>query len=516
MNVIDYIAENGHATGLDSALDYVGAPVMSQGRVRDWCATEYNRTNAWNVNFSSGNVNTNTKNNGNRVRAVAALSDEIKTSWVVAKNDCLKKKYASLQGDKWRTNGEWDLWQLVGEVYAREYKPSTSTCFLVNYPKLREIFAANFRDRIVHHWVCLRLEPLFEAKFKATGDVSFNCRKGYGTLKAVEALRKDIYDLTPKRPRGPKLCLRTPKRVKPRRKLMVRRHEDDVVCVARFDLRAFFMNIDRAILWRMLKKLIVEEYYGEDKDILLYLTEIIVFHRPELDCVRNSPVEMWLRLEPSKSLFNIKDGKGEPIGNLPSQQFANFYMSDFDGFAVWLCARYGCRYKRFVDDFTVVGPKRTILKTIRPLLTAYLERRLLIRVHRHKFYIQRAEHGVAFIGSVIRRGRAYLSNRTAGAMLTEVRRANAIARVIAHKGLDLWRAEKLRNAVCALNSYIGFCRHHSAFRLLCRAMLNLSDEFWRVAKPGEGLHKIRLKDEYTLTHYLKYGLQYTQPQRGAS
>ena len=31
------------------------------------------------------------------------------------------------------------------------YKPSRSVCFVAKQPKLREIFAADYRDRVVHH-----------------------------------------------------------------------------------------------------------------------------------------------------------------------------------------------------------------------------------------------------------------------------------------------------------------------------------------------------------------------------
>ncbi len=31
------------------------------------------------------------------------------------------------------------------------YSPSRQVCFFVRKPKLREVFAAEFRDRVVHH-----------------------------------------------------------------------------------------------------------------------------------------------------------------------------------------------------------------------------------------------------------------------------------------------------------------------------------------------------------------------------
>ena len=41
------------------------------------------------------------------------------------------------------------------------YEIGRSIAFIVTKPKKREVFAVDFRDRVVHHLVMLRLEPLF-------------------------------------------------------------------------------------------------------------------------------------------------------------------------------------------------------------------------------------------------------------------------------------------------------------------------------------------------------------------
>lgn len=51
-----------------------------------------------------------------------------------------------------------------------------------------------------------------------------------------------------------------------------------------------------------------------------------------------------------------------PIGNLPSQLIANFYMSFFDEFVLSLGFKY---YERYADDFALVHKdKDFILKAI--------------------------------------------------------------------------------------------------------------------------------------------------------
>ena len=46
-----------------------------------------NATNAWNVNLNNGNVNNNTKTNGNRVRPVSDISNECREVGLVSFHD---------------------------------------------------------------------------------------------------------------------------------------------------------------------------------------------------------------------------------------------------------------------------------------------------------------------------------------------------------------------------------------------------------------------------------------------
>ena len=62
--------------------------------------------------------------------------------------------------------------QLLDHLFAtqdalsrRSYTPSTSVRFVVLRPKAREIYAADFADRVVHHWLVPRLERLYEPLF---------------------------------------------------------------------------------------------------------------------------------------------------------------------------------------------------------------------------------------------------------------------------------------------------------------------------------------------------------------
>ena len=64
-----------------------------------------------------------------------------------------------------------------------KYYPGLLRAFLVDQPVLREIFAPIFSDRVYHHYIASRLEPLFEKQLIYD---CYACRKGKGTGFGVE------------------------------------------------------------------------------------------------------------------------------------------------------------------------------------------------------------------------------------------------------------------------------------------------------------------------------------------
>ena len=338
--------------------------------------TENSATNAWNLNFSNGTLNNNNKNNTNVVRAVCALGEKEIDGWVDAYFDCISNKRTAPQCDRYRTNYEEDLWRLMNEVYNRTYQPSKSLCFVVTRPRLREIFAASFRDRIVQHWIVRRIDPLFEERFRAQGDVSFNCRKGYGSMKAVERLAAHFEEVSQGYSRE--------------------------AWVGKFDIKSFFMSIDKNVLFDLLIPFVKERYKGDDIDTLLWLIDITIRHCPQKLCERRSRPVMWERLAKSKSLFNAPDHVGLAIGNITSQIIANFYLSFFDEWMNAQCAENGARYIRFVDDWAVVAQDKGFIIRLYKSAGEWLKTNLHLQLHTDKFYLQPVTHGVKFVGQVIK------------------------------------------------------------------------------------------------------------------
>jgi hypothetical protein len=69
---------------------------------------------------------------------------------------------------------EKEVSDLYESILSGCYEIGRSQAFIVFEPVKREIFAADFRDRIIHHYIINRLEPIFEQMFIYD---SYSCRR---------------------------------------------------------------------------------------------------------------------------------------------------------------------------------------------------------------------------------------------------------------------------------------------------------------------------------------------------
>lgn len=79
--------------------------------------------------------------------------------------DCRSNKRRTANAMAFEVDYERKLIQLLEDINPDTYYPGKSIAFIVNRPVKREIFAADFRDRIVHHLIINKLNPLFEKDF---------------------------------------------------------------------------------------------------------------------------------------------------------------------------------------------------------------------------------------------------------------------------------------------------------------------------------------------------------------
>lgn len=150
--------------------------------------------------------------------------------------DCRKKKRRTASAIEYEMDYMSRLIRLRDRINNRTYIPGTSICFVVTRPRYREVFAAAFEDRIIHHYVAIRLTPLFERVFN---DRTFNCRKDKGQLYGVKMIKEDIVRCS--------------------------NHYTSDCYVMTLDIKGFFMSIRKDILANMIDDFIIRYYSDNDK-----------------------------------------------------------------------------------------------------------------------------------------------------------------------------------------------------------------------------------------------------------
>lgn len=462
--------------GINYVRSYEAAKPHDNSTGNHWSSTENSANNSWNVNFNNGNSNNNNKYNANVVRPVVAHPTKawlrLRETLQEAFEDCCRGKASSQQFQDYIPIANEDLDLLTTELIEGNYRPGTSTCFLVRFPKLREVFAAAFRDRIIHHWICMRLVPHFEQLNENIGNVTHNCRVGFGTKSAVDSVYEAIKYVT---------------------------YDYGIEAqIFRGDLVGFFMSLPQRRMCDQLIEFAQSEYHGDFKNILIWLLEVVVMHRPELNCVFNSNPKDWAGLAYNKSLFRTGAGRGAPIGNLTTQLFANFYMADFDAYMMdrihELQAKgIRCAYQRFVDDFILICADKKAMRWLIKAAEIKIKSMELV-MHLDKRYIQPASHGTMFVGTQIKNGRLYLSNRTLGRFHDKV--VN-IERFLQQPAKEITSYD-LDHILATLNSYLGFCKGRKTYRLRRRIMKPLiySQNFKRYFRPTRNLTKVTLKKRW--------------------
>lgn len=435
-----------------------------------WSSTEYNSNNAWNVNFSSGYVNNNNKYNSFIVRPCAALDEKRKEAWLDAYDDCCRHKKSSDSCIKYSLRYETDLFILADDVESGRYNPSTSIAFCVTRPKLREVFAASFRDRIVHHWLMMKLNPLFEELFISQGNVSFNCRKGFGTQAAVRAIKRDIYTVS-------------------------NGYTDDAY-VGRFDIVGFFMSIHKPTLIGMLRKFIDERYNEDDKELVFDTLVKVISRNPASDCDIHGEKALFSHLPHNKSLFYADEDRGLPIGNLTSQILANFYLSPFDEAMIRWCAERGGKYERFVDDFAVTMPVMKDVQQAYLYARGFLRDNLHLNLHDDKKYMQHYTKGIAFVGYVVKIDRVYLSNRTYGNFENKMMRIGSVCDRMGDDPNDE-ELYAVNRSLSSINSYVGFTVHTNGYARRIKTLLSHKG-IYRFAYLRTSRHIVKIKNKYKI------------------
>ena len=107
--------------------------------------------------------------------------------------DARKHKRNTQNQLEFEPNYDVKLVELAEQIYHRTYQPNSSVVFMVNKPVKREIFAADFSDRGVHHLIYRAIYGDIEKCFI---NDSYSCRKNKGSLYGIKRATKFIRSAT--------------------------------------------------------------------------------------------------------------------------------------------------------------------------------------------------------------------------------------------------------------------------------------------------------------------------------
>lgn len=271
----------------------------------------------------------------------------------------------------WREN----LVHLKEDIINRKWKPSRSKAFITHTPVDREIFAAPFRDRIVHHLLYAVVAPWWDKQFIYD---SYSCRRGKGTDFGVVRMQSFM--------RGASLC--------GKRKAYV----------LKGDLSGYFMSLNRETLYRKVMWGLDRQFpeKGWLYELCKYLWKEVIFDDPAFGARRVGSLKDWDILPRNKSLFCQSPGRGIVIGNLTSQLLSNIMLNEFDW---WMKRKMRFRYYgRYVDDFFVVVEEgeyeraKDVMKHLAPVRL----KEMGLKMHPKKLYIQEVRKGCPFLGKLVK------------------------------------------------------------------------------------------------------------------
>jgi len=246
--------------------------------------------------------------------------------------------------EAWWMRREVELAALHEELLNGSYTPGPYRFFSIHTPKYREIAAAPFRDRVVHHALCNFMGPLLERRFIAR---SFSCQLGKGTTAARECCRK-----------------------------LTNRHRYVLKC----DVRKFYDSIDHAILLSKLGDVV------RCPRVMPLIMRILAGYR----------TETVTAFFPGDDLIDAAHRtKGLPIGNLTSQLWGNFYLDALDH-RMTEGEQHG-DYLRYTDDFLIFSNSKERLWELRQTVATELASARL-RFAEPKSRLLATKEGVPFCG----------------------------------------------------------------------------------------------------------------------
>lgn len=433
-----------------------------------WSVAQYNSNNSWLYNYNNGCLNNNNKYNSYTCRPLDYIDltnfgkDEFKSlliKFLESYKECCRKKGNKPSHREFLWNISERLVTLTASVLNRTYIPSESICFIITYPKPREVIAPNFVDRVLQTFYVNAVEPYFESRWFL--DSSYSCRKGKGGLRAMlylfDLIRTETDNYTSK----------------------------NTVLVKR-DLKSFFPSIDPKVVTRIVTGFLEREYPdGYMKELLLYLTKAIYLSYPQKNCRYQGDPGLLNLLNENKRIMG-KD-IGLPIGNRTSQLAANIITTPY----LMLLTELGYKFVHYTDDTVIIVHDYEKWRRDEKTIEEFISQELHLLWHPDKKYVQHYTKGVEFLGFKIKRDRILPGDRVAHNFLWSVKREIA-------KSCDskYFCADK-EHFMQTVNSYTGLLKWAESNRLLCKAFDDMMSSNMEEYYDFVPLEKIEVKENKT-------------------
>lgn len=322
-----------------------------------------------------------------------------------------------------------NIYKIVEDINNRNYVYGESTAFVITYPTPREIYASQFRDRIIQHFFVEEIEPCLNEVLTLN---TTSCRKHMGTSRALSLLNKQMQSLSQN---GTKDCY-----------------------YLKIDLSGYFTSINRQIITDLMIDLINTKYYGKYKDDLLYLAPIIYMDNPASHCIRRCDESKW-NLVPKRKQLQVDSILGLAIGNITAQHGSNLNLNGLDHYCI---DDLGFpNYVRYVDDIIIQCEEKQRLFNAQPLIENKLSETNQT-LNRKKTIIDTCYHGVKFLGKITYPyGYQKFTKETKGRTLKQAREMI----------ID-------ENLLSRLNSSMGRFYYYASYNLCQDFLKELPKEVW--------------------------------------
>lgn len=308
-----------------------------------------------------------------------------------AHNKCKKHKRFKKQVIEFEMNLENNLLKIGRELLNGTYEFSEYLEFTIYEPKERKIKTLEYRDRVVQTWYVENfLKPIFESSYIKD---TYACIEGRGTHKAVDKMQEYLRKADKK-------------------------YEE--VWVLKCDIKKFFFNVDRNILYNLIKRKI------KDKNFL-DLTKKIIFYNDEK--------------------------VGIPIGNYTSQIYANIYMNELDKY---IKEKMKVKYLvRYMDDFVLLTDNKETAKIWLEKIREFLKENLKLELNSKTAYFK-AKQGVNFCGFRIWKTHRLLREQSKKKMRRKLKNFEKLYKE---------NRIELNYIVTCINSWLGHAKHCNSYNL---------------------------------------------------